>query len=363
MDGGPIPSGMVALTVAVGRGGRSMISCDEGRSWIENRIETGPDVRCWGHPDGAEPECLDASWTRDSGVDCPSPNPNWLECDHHEGSTTGLVYHDEWFVRSIGWGTPGRTQRSQDAVGWGEPAPDFEQTYLGLVALGDDLIAMGTPQPHLSTDGGTTWSELATLGWDAGHVRAATASDYGPQGSIVFVTDNGMWWSDDRGTTFNGPAEMPCDGRSFASSDEVTVLAGADGEMCVTSDGGRTWTANTLAQRFDTNPTWNGSAFHVWGTLDDVYVHLSSTDGATWTSVPAGDRTNVAIVEATVSGSFVGVNGIWNGGYENQRLYRSDDGDTWIALPTDGTAFVAGHPISKFASGLVPANEFCPGDE
>jgi hypothetical protein len=62
-----------------------------------------------------------------------------------------------------------------------------------------------------------------------------------------------------------------------------------------------------------------------------------------------------------VLGSFVGVDGIWNGGYENQRFFRSVDGDTWETLATDGSAFTPSHPISQFASGVVLANTYCPG--
>ena len=66
----------------------------------------------------------------------------------------------------------------------------------------------------------------------AGHVRAATSSNYGPMGSIVFVTDMGMWWSDDRGVTFHGPETPACDGRRFASDGPsgvgVTIVTGGD---------------------------------------------------------------------------------------------------------------------------------------
>lgn len=356
-DAGPIPPGMVDVTLAVGRGGRSMISCDEGRTWIENRIETEPMVRCWGQPSGAEPEFLDPP-------DNTMPNPNYLECDHDEGNTTGLVFHRGAFFRSIGWGTPGRTERSVDGVTWEPPAPSFATTYLGLVGLPDALVAMGTPQPFASSDEGASWQPTeATLGWGAGHVRAATSSNYGPMGSIVFVTDMGMWWSDDRGVTFHGPETPACDGRRFASDGPsgvgVTIVTGGDGTMCTTSDGGRTWQSQSLATSWSGNPVWNGTAFHAWGATDAGFTHFSSTDGVTWT------RTSVAsiglgTVGTTVLGHFVGTNGVWNGGYENQRFFRSDDGDTWETLATDGSAFVPGHPISTFRSGVVAANAYCP---
>lgn len=355
-----IPSGMVPVTVASGRGGRTAISCDDGQTWIEDRIETGPMVRCWGHPNGAEPECLDPTWTRDSGVDCPDPNPNWLECDHQTNTITGLIYHDGWFIRSAGWGTPGRTQRSQDGVTWGAPVPDFERTYLGLIPLQDAVVAMGTPAPYISMDGGQTWAETeARLGWEAGHVRRATSSDFGPMGSIVFITDRGIWWSADRGVTFNGPASEPCDG-NFASGGDVTVLSDRGGAMCTTRDGGQTWDRQGIADEILTNPVWNGTAFHVWGMAGGEFSHFASPDGVRWERTGAGERVNVRVVGATLSGTLIGINGVWNGGYEAQTFYRSDDGHQWRAL-TAGTDFVQGHPIARFVSGVVPANEYCTG--
>jgi hypothetical protein len=349
---GGIPEGSAAVTMAVGRGGRTTISCDDGRTWMANQIETGPDVRCWGQPDGAEPEFLDAAQT--------IPNPNWLECDHDTGSITGVVHHGDWFIRSAGWGTPGRTQRTPDGIDWDDPIPNFDATYLGLIVLGNALVAMGTPQPYISEDEGLTWTELAFLGWDAGHVRSATASTYGPEGSIVFITDNGIWWSADRGATYNGPAAIPCDRREFASGGDRTVLASSDGSMCVTVNGGESWQTSQVADAIATNPVWNGTAFHVWGDLGGDFTHFSSPDGVTWTPTLVSERPGMAIVGATPLGSFVAVNELWNGGYENQRFFRSDDGNTWETLPTDGSAFVPGHPIAKFASGLLPANAMCP---
>lgn len=350
-DAWTVPPGMVDVVVAVGRGGRSTISCDEGRSWIENRLETAADVRCWGQPDGAEPEFLDAAHTM--------PNPRYLECDHDEGNSTGLVFHDGAFFRAIGWGTPGRTQRSVDGVTWEVPSPSFEATYNGLVAFDDALVAMGTPQPYLSSDDGASWTASSgELGWDVGHVRAATSSSYGPMGTIVYVTDDGIGWTDDRAATFHGPDAPACDGRTFASGGGVTVHLGSNGSACVTSDGGRTWQTHAVASSVAAGPVWNGHAFHFWGDGASGFAHFSSLDGVTWTSA-ASTRVGVSIVGVTVAGGFVGVNEIWNGGYEHQRFFRSDDGDTWETLATDGSAFTPGHPISHFASGVVPANAYC----
>jgi len=345
-----IPPGSVAVVMAVGRGGRTTLSCDEGRTWIESHTETAPTVRCWGQPDNAIPQTIDGN-----------PNPDWLECDHSEGSTTGLVYHDGWFIRSLGWGTDGRTLRSHDGVAWSEPAPSFKATFLGLVVMGDTLAAMGTPQPFLSNDDGSTWTMTAELGWGAGHVRKASASWYGG-GSLVFITDEGIWSSRDQGASFQGPAEVPCPGNinGFASSAQLSVLASGDGMMCTTSDGGQSWSQHALGRSLFTNPVWNGQVFSVWGEDDSGKAsRFSSPNGTDWTAMPMAQRVDMGTVGATVSGGFVATNAVWNGGYENQRFFRSDDGVNWETLPN--SAFASGHPISHFASGVVPANAYCPG--
>ena len=69
-------------------------------------------------------------------------------------------------------------------------------------------------------------------------------------------------------------------------------------------------------------------------------------------------RVSLEVVGTHVSGTFVATNAIWQGGYENQRFFRSDDGIKWETLPS--SAFAPSHPISQFLSAVVPANTYCP---
>jgi len=337
--------------VAVGRGGRTTISCDDGRSWIENRIETAETARCWGHPDDAIPEYLDAAET--------IPNPDWIECDHHSGHTTGLVYEGGWFFKSMGWGTEGRTLRSQDGVTWEAPAPAFDATYMGLVTVGGVLFAMGVPVGHVSPDLGLTWEETAEIGWDVGHVRHATASTHGG-GTVLMLLDQTALATRDAGATFE-PMSIPCSNTlGLTSGGDVSVFTSQDGSVCTTTDGGRSWTQHSAAQSAWTRAVWDGAALHFWGEGDaGAASRFTSTDGAAWTVTPLTSRVSLETVGVTTTGTFVGTNAIWNGGYENQRFYRSEDGITWDTLPA--TAFAAGHPISRFAAGRVAANAYCSG--
>jgi hypothetical protein len=356
----PAAAETIAIVVAAGRGGRNMISCDDGRTWILDRVETAPSARCWGQPDAAIPRFLDPEQRH--------PNPDWLECDHHPGHTTSLVYHDGWFVKTLGWGTPGRTLRSRDGVDWIAPRPEFDATYMGLLALGDELVALGTPEPLVSRDHGASWRSTGRADYAGSIVRSAGQAG-GPDGGVVFVTDRGLGWGDRELRIFGGPLPLPCgEPLGFAHDQRTTLLACSDGSIVSSADAGRTWSRRRLGRKLSTNPLWDRQLFRVWGEDEHgVASQFSSADAATWLAAPieargsAREPNNEAIrlsrVGVTVRGTFVATNEAWNGGYERQRFYRSEDGLAWQTLPSG--AFRPGHPISAFAAGEVPANLYC----
>jgi hypothetical protein len=136
------------------------------------------------------------------------------------------------------------------------------------------------------------------------------------------------------------------------------VLTSSDGSVCTTADGGQSWTRHMPSIRAFARAVWDGSAFHFWG--DDVSgapSRFTSRDGTTWTGAALVSRASIETVGVTATGAFVATNPIWNGGYENQRFYRSEDGLTWESLPD--AAFVPGHPISRFAAGRVVGSRYC----
>ena len=71
------PAGTVPMFVAQGQAGRTIISCDDGRTWVADRSD-----EAWGY-------CSDH------------------DCDHGPGAGHGIT-----------WGAPGALKRSRDGVTW-----------------------------------------------------------------------------------------------------------------------------------------------------------------------------------------------------------------------------------------------------
>ncbi len=349
----PVPEGSVSVVLAVGRGGRSTISCDDGRTWIANRIETSPATRCWGQTIGL-----------------PQSSPDYLECDHDTGNTTGLVFYRGAFFKSAGWGTSGRTLRSTDGVDWGARNADYTDTFLGLVVYSGGLAAVASPRTSVSTDEGFTWQQAPQL-QSTGHVRLASASDY-QGGTLVMMADNGLYGSRFPLQTYRAADPNSCDTpqdathRGLISGGAISIITQRSGDVCTSTDGGASWSKRSIAETLRTTPVWDGHHFYVWGTLADQskLVRFKSADGADWSAEPPVgtnlDHDRWESVGVTTLGHFVATTSVWDGGYEHQKFARSDDGITWEVLPS--TAYVAGHPISQFAAGIVPANLYCPGD-
>ncbi len=342
----PDQTGMVHVVVAVGRGGRSTISCDDGRTWIANRIETTPTARCWGQPIGL-----------------PQSSPDYLDCDHDTGNTTGLVFHRGAFFKSIGWGTAGRTLRSTDGVDWVARNASYTDAYLGLVTHREGLAAVASPWTSISTDEGSSWKRAPQLP-DTGHVRLASVSEYQGE-TLVMMADNGLYWGRFPLQTYQAADANPCGKpgdatkNGLVSGGSVSIIALQAGDICTSNDGGKSWTRQNIAVGLNTTPVWDGQNFYVWGRQNNnKLVMFKSPNGAAWTSAETNlSRDRWESVGVTTKGSFVATTAVWDGGYEHQKFARSDDGVTWETLPS--SAFVAGHPISQFASGVVPANLYC----
>jgi hypothetical protein len=350
-DTGMIPDDSVSVVVAVGRGGRTTISCDDGRTWIQNRIETTPTARCWGQPDNKVPES----------------SPDWIDCDHNSGNTTELLFHNGAFYKGIGWGTDGRSLRSTDGVDWVQRNPSFKQTYMNLMVVNGDFVVPVSPAPFISKDEGITWKETGKL--DASHVRNAAASKF-EGGSLMMLGDKGAFWSRPPFTRFEPAASTPCTTneptvKGMIASDSVALITTSAGDVCRSIDGGKSWTRSHLADGLRSNPIWDGKFFYVWGRApsNDKVVMFKSANGLDWTPTTTNVKDDIHAPEPvglTTKGTFVAVNSQWNGGYENQRFWRSTDGITWEALAS--SAYAASHPILKIVSGVVKKNLYCPGD-
>lgn len=328
-DAGP---SAVPILVAQGYAGRTTISCDDGRTWIEDR-SLDDAIRCFA--------------------------PGGPDCDHHAGRAKGIVYSHGWFVATWGWGEPGSVQRSRDGVSWETTLAG--QTF-GGIAASEDVLLLGARSARASDDDGATWSDpIASMlsGWN---VRRAGFAPY-DEGRFVLVGDAGdVTLSSDAGATWWRPDVLPAacgagiqndGGIGFVAG--AIVIVGGDGSVCRSTDGGVTWTEHAIGSDVSSaEVVASGDELWVWGGGRAWRTH----DGATWEGtplVPAG--TSIGAVARSLEGTFVAVNAGWNRWYEQQRFLRSTDGIVWEEL-SPGT-FAQGHPIHQIRPGRTDVGGRC----
>lgn len=317
------------MFVAQGHGGRTIISCDEGRSWVADQS--------------------DEEWSYCSNNDC----------DHDPGAGRGITWGDGWFFATFGWGSPGTLRRSEDGVRW-ETVLDGQT--LGGVVYGNGRLVAASRKGQYSDDQGDTWNDFNRVELTTWNVRDAAfvpyesgrfimaAQDDVPE--IVVSTDGSSWIRPES-------APIDCGGGSYqghiAYGNGTIIMAGAGGVVCHSKDGGRRWHSKSVAGDLRANLVWNGSEFMTWsrGML------YRSTDGEDWTATETlpGD-VDVGVAAVSDSGTIVGVSNGWEQHYDSQSFYRSEDGVHWEVLPQ--SAYTGGHPIKVIAFGYGKPSQHCP---
>jgi len=345
-DAGPsFPAG-VPVFVATGHMGRTLISCDDGESWLHD-VSADDSARCF---------------------------TNDLDCDHSAHGNTGLVYLDGTFVATFGWGAPGTIRRTQDGLTWqttlDETNSDNGTTFSGLTA-GGGLVLAGARNSKVSSDLGATWGNAGDtqLGDNIYNVRAGGYASVSG-GRFVLVAEDqerAVRISADGGKSFRAPTSIPdtC-ARSvleIASNGSVIVLPGRNGIVCSSSDVGDTWQATDLfvdsEGDLSSGAIWAGQQFLLWGYKSGQgRVTFVSDNGKDWTSLAASAVTVGPVAYSPLSGTFVTVNDDWQGWYDKQRFYRSKDGVNWTELVAG--KYKGGHPIRNIAFGTIAQGAACP---
>jgi hypothetical protein len=304
------------------------------------------------------------TFTDESGMALPPVDRcfDGVDCDHHPGRAKGIAFGHGWFFRTTGWGPPGRVTRSRDGIAW-EPIEEGT-TYGGLAwsGVGDaaGTLLLGARTPRFTRDDGEslgTATGPAIEGWNVR--RAGYAAGLfvivGNDGSEVGLSADGAEWRAPRSIDVECGAGIQNDG-GIAALGDVLVIAGGNGSVCRSSDGGESWARVSLpggATPSSSDILSTGTELLLWadGAL------LRSTDGASWTSTPTEPRVQIGAVARSADGTFVGVRGGWNNWYESQRFYRSEDGIRWQELAeTDARR---GHPIGWIAWGEIDASIAC----
>lgn len=327
-DAGPPAPETVGVFVASGHAGRTIVSCDDGKTWRFDQ-SLDPNLRCF--------------------ADAAS------DCDHHPGAARGLTYGNGWFFRTNGWGKPGAVSRSRNGIAW---EPVTKDTTFGGVVFQNNIVVLGARTPQVSTNDGVTFTpgpDGAIQGWNVRRASVAGGLFWllGDDGSDVSHSADGKSWT--------AVKNMPVDcgkmqgGGGFASIGATIVLAGETNVVCRSTDGGTTWTQGTFpGGAVASSPllVTNGE-FRTWGGGK----MLTSKDGATWTATALTKPVPLGVVAQSAGGTYVSVRGGWQTWYEKQEFYRSTDGITWTTLPA--TDAPGGHPIGWMTWGRVPAELAC----
>jgi hypothetical protein len=360
--GGMTPEG-VPMFVAQGAVGRTIVSCDDGVSWVGNHSwdVDGDEMMC-GSTQPAH--CYDATCTYSVDSQCEQVTC----CDHSPDVPKGVVWGGGQFVATWGWGLPGAVRTSDNGIDWTTTHPN--DTFGGL-AYGNGRFVLSSRFPFWSADG---------VGWTAGEtanflnddqspmwsVRRFAYADFQGEGRFVAVasgdTNRDMLVSSDGGQTWWRPSVIPAECATevstyggIVSGNDIILIVDMYGNACRSTDGGDTWSVTpTGLSEVLSHGVWTGSEFRFWG--EDQFM-ISSADGETWTQTPMATPLRLGPVARSDTGTLVGLGSVWQG-YEQQSFYRSTDGLTWESL--GASSFTASHPIFYVTFGYAQPSSVCP---
>lgn len=372
-DAGPADSGVieppldagvqapvrVPMFVAQGSMGRTVVSCDDGRTWVGDRAwdqETTPFIcgapapkRCWMDTCSysLEAQCVAA--------ECCNDTPD---------ESKGVVFGNGRFVGTWGWGRPGALGASTDGVNWTLGPGD---SYGGIAFGGGRFIAASRspvwssdgihwqptdPADFRAADGSQLWSvrSFAYGAYRGGGRFIAVATGAGRD--ILVSSDGQTWWRP--ATIPDGCGEDTFFYGSILGGNDVFVIVGESGKACRSVDGGNTWTIGpTGLSAIYSHGVWTGRVFQYWG--DDGFL-IESSDGLNWQKTPMTTPMRLGPVARSDAGHYVALGSVWEG-YENQEFLRSTDGLRWEPAASAPQS----HPIFHISFGDGDPSTTCPG--
>jgi hypothetical protein len=323
-SGGDTPARAEVL-IAQGHVGRTMLSCDQGATWIHDRSD-------------------------DAAVRCDD-----VDCDHHTGSAMGIVASGGFAIMSSGWGTPGVVRRTSDGATW-ETVLEIEFPFASL-AVGPGGLLGSTPRPWRSVDAGATWTEVPPVYIPPPLRQSLFIPD---QGRYLLTSEgNGLraWTTDDAGETFQEASALPSGCVAFALAEGAGIVAmqHVSGGICRSSDGGQSFQVVAVGNGIGFQTlAFAGGRFVALGDGGSSAVLYESADAQTWTETATNLQSsvwNLVLGSDAVTGAFVAA----ASAYETQRFFRSADGLDWVE-----TTAPQGHPIRRFISASLATPSCSP---
>ncbi len=329
----PTPSVLTkSIFIGSGHGGRTVMSCDDGLSWINDRLDIGADTG-----------------------------------DHSASASRGIDAGNGFIYANYGWGYNGSVRRSPDGINW---TVIHDGTWGGGIAYGKDYLFHGAEGGgwFLSNNNGTSWLQLKSA--DIGDINnqfdhpSITRLNnkifvYGRNQKLGISYDQGRTWKLIT-SGFLGNTER----RTFAEGNGVIVSFSYDyaineGNVSRSTDNGQTWTGFVLGGNWS-QIVFNGSQFVGWSRGQT----WKSSDGLTWTSSPTKIDGILAPGWWTATtqynpntGTYVGILSAWANEYDKQKAYRSKDGINWTTL--DATKFKGGTSMHSMIVGEID-QKYCP---
>jgi hypothetical protein len=313
-SGGTV-AGRVPMFVAVGDGQHTTVSCDDGRTWVEDKFLKATDD----------------------------------DFSHDETNVLGSAYLDGSFYFLMGWANP-VTQifSSPDGVNW-------TNRYTGLgsegmtLSVGQGALVFGNEDKiHRSTNGGASWSAV-TIPISFAHMQQVFG-DFGG-GRFYAGDETAGVYSDDVGVTWKR-ASQSCGGIPVAGGTTFLSYEQWGKTICRSIDGGATWQnlSTCCGTEYIHTIFWDGTRFLLFNSK-----LWSSVDGVNWTREAAtGVEAFASVARSSVTGTYVATQQGWLPGVA---FFRSTDGIHWTKLPpTAHSARGANLEYIRFGFGSPSAN-------
>lgn len=358
-DGEPeteeVATGSIPVFMAQGDLGTTVLSCDGGASWVNER--------------SARAECEEAG-----DADC---SPSRFEAG-------GIAWDPNSGVLALSWGvsTQGRVERSTDGLHWTEVVSGgtFQDVAFGnevFLAFGETPLRFDHEGVLLPAPTGRVFSNFTVRGFghssaQGGFFYAGGYQDVSTGGSMqqtvrasAVSTNAGRTW---RIVRFNG---TPCGGYTsgIATDGRVTMVADYGSSVfCTSEDRGLTWSNRSLigvvfdegmrgvedVGRVEAGPVVSNGKFMLWAdvrtrTSTDLESRVWMMESGTWTShatSPSGMTPRVVAVNP--EGRLVA----WKAGF----FYYSENGIDWTQANETPT-----RPIEHIEFARLPTHqELCP---
>ncbi len=324
---------MKTVFIAAGDNERTVMSCDDGKTWINDRSAD----------DSARGEIIGG---------------------HSPRTFYGIDSADGYFYINYGWGYNGSLKKSKDLVSW--EVVRSGSWGGGIAAFSGQIFHMGSDWSTSNTYG-NLWNKLLNvtdvangLSYPAVYRVNNNIFIVGRGANMAASSSMGNQW-----TLLNNVLPSESQLRSFAEGNGVIVTVGktyvngnlSRGYVTRSTDNGKSWSSAALGNDW-TTVVFDGNQFVAWTNAVDNARVYKSTDGLNWTNSfvkingqNAGWFFAPAASYNKKTGTYLFVRS--GSDYGGQEVYRSTDGENWIK--SDPAIFKDGHRIQSISVHEIDA--------